>query len=125
MVKNITAYTFQKKAYESQGDYAHGDYIILNKTFIPSLKLEYHFYNNLLVMYEQSKSNYIQSLTENNIDESLFLPKHNMGSADNDKIFMLRQINLDIEYIEKLKKYYEMDKERKILFDEIKALEYH
>ena len=113
----INAYKFQVKAFESIGDMAHGDFIVMNKTFIPSINLEYHFYQNFLIIGEQSNLNYVQYLHDNNIDKEI----SNEENEDNN-IYNLKQIELDTEYVEKLKNYYELDKQRKRLFDEIKAL---
>ena len=128
----IDAYSFQVKAYESEGDFIHGDYIILNKVFIPSEKIEYHFHNIFLIVYEQTKENYIQYLNDSNTPIGLLGSTHSIERNTNkeisfeeyggDKIYNLKQIKLKSEYVDKLKKYYNIDKQRKILFNEIKNM---
>ena len=110
----INAYTFKVKAYASEGDFIHNDFIVLDKIFIPSINLEYHFYQKFLIIDEQSKTNYVQYLVENNIDDIVSY------ESTKDKVYMLKQIELDIEYVEKIKKYYELEKQRKRLFGELK-----
>jgi len=110
----IKAYTFKVKAYASTGDFVHGDFIVIDKIFIPSINLEYHFYQKFLIIDEQSKTNYIQYLVENNIDDIVSY------ESTPDKVYMLKQIELDTEYVEKIKKYYEIEKQRQKLFDELK-----
>lgn len=112
----IIAYTYKVKAYVSEGDYAHDDYIIIDKTFIPSINLEFHFYQTFLIINEQTKINYVQYLIDNNIDKEISFETE----KNKNKVHMLKQIELETEYVEKLKKYYELEKQRKILFDEIK-----
>lgn len=117
----IDAYSFQVKAYESEGDFAHGDYIILNKVFIPSEKIEYHFHNIFLIVYEQTKENYIQYL--NNTNKEISFEEYGGGEeSDSDKIYNLKQIKLKSEYVDKLKKYYNIEKQRKILFEQLKNM---
>ncbi len=113
----IDAYSFEVKAYESEGDLIHGDYIILNKVFIPSEKIEYHFHNIFLVVYEQTKENYIQYLNERNTNKEISFEESGV-----DKIYNLKQIKLKSEYVEKLKKYYNIEKQRKILFEQLKNM---
>ena len=128
----IDAYSFEVKAYESEGDLIHGDYIILNKVFIPSEKIEYHFHNIFLVVYEQTKENYIQYLNDSNTPQGLLGSTSSIERNTNkeisfeesgvDKIYNLKQIKLKSEYVEKLKKYYKIEKQRKILFEQLKNM---
>ena len=117
----IDAYSFRVKAYESIGDFAHGDYVVLNKVFVPSEKIEYHFYNNFLIIYEQTTDNYIQYLNDSNTDKDISYQEESEESSDN-KIYNLKQIQLKSQYVQKLKQYYNLDKQRKILFEELKNM---
>ena len=129
----IDAYSFQIKAYESESDLAHDDYIILDKVYIPKNirntdnsyfsgqpfeNLEYHFYNNFLIIFEQTKENYVQYLSDNNVGKQI-----SYDDTDNNKIYNLKQIKLTQEYVNKLKQYYNLEKQRKTLFEELKDMQ--
>lgn len=111
--ETINAYSYQIKAFESEGDFIHGDYIILNQFYIPSENLSYHFHQNFLIVNFQQQENYEEYLKVNNINKSISY------DDEQDKIYNLKEVKLKVEFVTKLKEYYELDKQRKKLYDEI------
>ena len=120
--ETINAYSYQIKAFESEGDFIHGDYVILNQFYIPSENLSYHFHQNFLIVNFQQQENYEEYLKVNNINKSISYDDEQESYDDEDeqnKIYNLKEVKLKVEFVIKLKEYYELDKQRKKLYDEI------
>ena len=121
--ETLVSYSYQIKAFESQGDFIHGDYIILEQFYIPSENLSYHVYNNSLIIIEKEK-NYEEYLKLNNINKKNFNDYDE--NHDHNKIFNLKECVLSKDKIDKIKQYfelnkqyYELNKQREKLYDEI------
>ena len=114
--ETLLAYSYQIKAFESQGDFIHGDYIIIKQFYIPSENLLYHIYNNSLIINEKEK-NYEEYLKLNNINKKNFYDYNE--NYDHDKIFNLEECVLSKDKIDKIKQYFELNKQREKLYDEI------
>jgi len=115
IMSSVKAYSYQIKAYLSEGDWIHGDYIILTQFYIPSENLQYHFYENFVIFGSPIKDNNEEYLHLKNkvLNETT---DHNTK----DNVYNLKQIEIKSEFIEKLKKYMDIEKSRKELFTELK-----
>jgi len=115
-------YSYQIKAYESQGDWAHGDYVILNQFYIPSENLKYHFHQKFLIISNSNNNNNNNNV--NNVNYVEYLKQKNKNKKisyedEGDTIYNLKEVELKNDFIDKIKQYYELDKKRKELFDEL------
>ena len=110
--ETIDAYFYQIKAFESEGDLIHGDYIILNQFYIPCENLLYHIHYNSIIIGEKEK-NYEEYLKLNNINKEISY------EDEQNNIYNLKEVKLKVEFVTKLKEYFELDKQKKKLCDEI------
>ena len=113
-MSTLQAYSYQIKAYESQGDWIHGDYIVLNQFYIPSENLQYHFHKQFLIIGNPQRENNVEYLKNNNLNKSV-----SYTDDGGDAIYNLKEIELEAEFVTNLKKYNELDKQRKKLFEEL------
>lgn len=113
-IQTRVAFSYQIKVIESQEDFIHGDYIILKQFYIPSENLSYHIYNNSLIIIEQEK-NYEEYLKLNNKKNFYYYNEN----YDHDKIFNLKECVLSKDTIDKIKQYFELNKQREKLYNEI------
>jgi hypothetical protein len=110
-MSTIEAYSYQIKAYESNGDLIHGDYIFLNQIYIPTENLQYHFHNNFIVISNPQRENnlaYLKSHNINNNDKNAYY--NDVGS---DVVYDLNKVQLEKDFVTKLKQYNEIDKQKK------------
>jgi hypothetical protein len=111
----VKAYSYQIMSYLSEGDWVHGDYIILTQFYIPSENLQYHFHQNYVIIGSPIKYNNEEDL---HLKNKIF--NGGVSECNKGNIYNLKQIELKPEFIEKLKKYMVIEKSRKELFNELK-----
>lgn len=112
----LKAYSYIIKAFESEGDWIHDDYITIKQFYIPSENLTYNFYKQSLNTGNPIIENFIEYLKNKNMNlESISYTK-------GDLIYNLTEIELEQDFVSKLKQFHELDKQRKKLCEDRKSV---
>lgn len=63
MGNTVDAKIFKVEVYESQSDYIHGDSIIINKIYVPSMEIVFWTYKSKVICFKTSEAKIKQEIT--------------------------------------------------------------
>ena len=102
MTNTVDAKIFKVEVYESQSDYIHGDSIIINKIYVPSMEIVFWTYNSKIVCFKTSEEQIKHEIT-NSMD--IQIPKHCIENILELIEIDVRRKNIEIGVYDSIKKY--------------------
>lgn len=102
MGNTVDAKIFKVEVYESQSDYIHGDSIIINKIFVPSVEIVFWTYNSKVICFKTPEE---QIKHEMKKSEDIQVPKHCIENILELIEIDIRRKNIEIGVHDLIKNY--------------------